>query len=112
MQSPLAELEHFRVLLKYFGAWTASNPVLARGILQLRFSGPTSSLLVPTRFRSRQAHSFLHLALDRDAAQACAFSAFPSREARYRPESAAPLNPFISTENRIIWLTCPPPSSA
>src|SRR5579859_2543595 len=30
MQSPLAELEHFRVLLKYFGAWPVSNPVLAR----------------------------------------------------------------------------------
>jgi hypothetical protein len=37
MQSPLAELEHFRVLLKYFGAWPVSNPVLARSILQLRF---------------------------------------------------------------------------
>jgi hypothetical protein len=62
MQSPLAELEHFRVLLKYLGAWTASNPVLARGLLQLRLSASDSSLLVVIRFCSRQAHSFLHLA--------------------------------------------------
>ena len=41
--------------------------ILARGILHLRFSGAIFSLLVPVRFCSRQAHSFLHLALDHDA---------------------------------------------
>jgi len=79
MQSPLVELEHFRVLLKYFGAWPVSNPVLARGILQLRFSGPIFSLLVPIRSCSRQAHSFLHLALERDAAQSSSFPVFSAR---------------------------------
>jgi len=105
MQGPLVELEHFRELLKYMRTWPASSSVLNRGIRAAQVLRQGFSVRFSDSFQffcSRQAHSFLHLALGRDAASfACSFLYFLERSESWT-ESAAPLNPFIGAENRII----------
>lgn len=109
MQSLLVELEHFRELLKYVWTWACLKFRFGSRHYSSSVSAAIFRLLVPIRFCSSQAHSFLYLALDRDTAQSCSSSVFGGREASHGTDSASPLNPFIGTENRIIWLSvlCP-----
>jgi len=65
------ELEYFRVLLKYQGGHGLSpSSVLVHGIRSRPGFPAAIRQLVPIRFCSRQAHSFLHLAMCRDAGPA------------------------------------------
>ena len=76
MQSPLVELEHFRELLKYLGDMACLKSHFgSRYPCSSSFPGRFSACL-PLPFCSRQAHSFLHLAMERDAAQSCSCPVF------------------------------------
>ena len=76
MQSPLVELEHFRELLKHSGDMACLKSHFGFALsVQIKLSGAIFGL--PFRFLcSRQAHSFLHLAMERDAAQSCSCPVF------------------------------------
>ena len=77
MHRRLIELEYFRVLLKYLGDMACPQSRFGSRHPRIASFRQDSEALVPVRFGSRQAHSFLHFAMD------------------LRTKSAAPLNPFI-----------------
>jgi len=113
MQSPLVELEHFRELLKCSEDMVCLKSHLgSRYPCKFKLSGaifglPSASFLFKTSpFFSSSCHGD-------SMPPSLARARYSSRsETSHGIESAAPLNPFISAENRIIWLMCLPPSSA
>jgi hypothetical protein len=102
MQGQLIELEHFRVLLKSSGHGRPQVPFWFTASAQPRFAGGDFPAACSGPSPSRQAHSFLNLAMHLDAANLAHSLSFSGGEQMHRTESAAPLNPFIGTENRII----------
>jgi len=112
MQSPQVELEHFRELLKYLEDMACLKSILVRVIRGVQaFRGGFRTAF---RFLFVQDKPILFFILPWSAMPpSLARARYSSRsETSHGIESAAQLNPFISAENRIIWLMCLPPSSA
>jgi hypothetical protein len=113
MQSPLVELEHFRELLKCVGGHGLSQ-VPFWFALSVQFEAFRGDCRPAFRFLSVRDKPILFFILPWSAMPHSLAHARDSsgNETSHGIESAAPLNPFISAENRIRWLMCLPPSSA
>jgi hypothetical protein len=105
MQGHLIELEHFRVLLKSSGHGLSQFPFWLTESAQPWFAGDDFRQLVPVHLRQGKPILFFILPCTSVPPSLAHSLFFAGGEQRHRTESAAPLNPFIGTENRIIWLS-------
>lgn len=102
MHLRLIELEYFRVLLKYVGTWPVSSPVLVHGIRAAQVAGSYfRSLSRPVSVQGKPILFFILPCASMPLNPAHSLS-FPDDQFWHRTDSAAPLNPFIGTKNRII----------